>query len=238
MRVVDLSSLTTFTAVNLLLDPGAIPGPVVIPQAAQITIRWNLPDGKVAHNVLYGRYSGQFIGTSTQCNAMLTALSTGAQWTAMAVFLNANASIAGVDIRDVNSAAQPLIQSTGSAVPGTNAGVALPSETAIALTLRTAFAGRGFRGRLFLPGWSSNAVAAGDTVAAACVTAISNWGNTIGAALSAQGYTFSIGQRARAAYTSPITGRVFPARNANTVPIVTTVCRDNHFDSQRRRGLK
>ena len=55
-RVINLSNLQTFTAINALgTDLGAIAGPVVIPQCAQVVLLWQLTDGKVGHNVLYGR---------------------------------------------------------------------------------------------------------------------------------------------------------------------------------------
>jgi hypothetical protein len=91
---------------------------------------------------------------------------------------------------------------------------------------------------MYIPGWAVGASASGDVMAAAMVTALQNWANTIIGALSPSGYTLVIGQRQRAAYTSPITGRQFGPRPPNTVTVSSLSVRDNHWDSQRRRGLK
>jgi hypothetical protein len=239
MRVIALDSLQQFTAVNLLsTDLGSIPGPVVIPQCAQITLRWNLADGKIGHNVLYGRYSGGFAGTVSQANAIMTALTSGAPWTALNALLTTGGAFAGVDIRNVAVADQPILPSTNAAVPGTDAGGALPNEVAAVITLRTAKAGRANRGRMYIPNFSLATMSPGNIMSAAALTALQNWANTIIGALSPSGYALVIGQRARAAYTSPITGRVFPARAANSELVTSLSVRDNHWDSQRKRGLR
>lgn len=236
-RIVNLSNLQQFTAVNLSVDPGEIGGPVVVPQAAQITISWGLADLKTVHNVLYGRYVGLFAGTVAQANSILTALSSGAQWTALASHLSSAAQIAGVSIRDVNSANQPVIASNIGGQLGTGLATQLPSETALVVTKRTALAGRQNRGRMYLGGWASDSTIAGDVASAAVVTALQNWANTIASILSAQGYTHCLGLKARSAYTGS-TGTSIPGRPAHTVDITAMLVRDNHWDSQRRRGLK
>jgi hypothetical protein len=92
---------------------------------------------------------------------------------------------------------------------------------------------------MYFPGWASNAVGTGGVIAPLAVTALGAWANTnlyanIASAIGAG----VIAHPARQAYTSPATGRHFDARPAGTVPIVTVLVRDNHWDSQRRRGLK
>jgi hypothetical protein len=238
-RIIALDNLQQFAAVNALsTDLGAIPGPVLIPQCAQIVLSWNLPDAKTGHTVWYGRYSGAFAGTVAHANAIHTALSTGAQWTALAPFLHTTAILNGVTIRNVAVIDQPILQSTTPGAAGTAAGGPLPSEVAAVVTLRTALAGRANRGRSYIPGFASAALFAGDVIIAAAVTALQNWAGTWIGALSPSGYTLVIGQRARAAYTSPVTARPFAARPANSVQVTACVVRDNHWDSQRRRGLK
>lgn len=232
-----LDTLQQFAAINVLSDPGAIPGPKIIPSCAQITLRWTLASGKVAHNVLYGRYSGSFAGTVAQANAIFAALSTGAQAVALLGQMTGATAFAGVDLRDVNTPNQPLIQSTGTAAPGTGAGQQIPDEASVVSTLRTAFTGPAFRGRIYLTGFTVASVAAGNTILAATMTAINNWTATIPAAFAASGYTWVLGQPARAQYTGS-TGRVHPARAATSTAISSSLVRDNHWDTQRRRGLK
>lgn len=236
-RIINLSNAQTFTAVNLLSDPGAILGPVQVPQCAQISFAWSLEDGKVAHNVLYGRYSGGFAGTVAQCNSIIAALTTGAQWTALAAFFSTSNIFSFVTIRDVNTINQPIIQNSAGGAAGTSASPALPLETAAVITLRTALVGRANRGRIYIPSWATNALGAGNIIAAAAVTALQNWANTIPTAFTAQGYTLVIGQKARASYTGT-TGAVHPPRAATSTAVTSLSVRDNHWDSQRRRGLK
>ena len=238
MRVLDISKLQTFTAVNLLSDPGAIPGKVQIPNAAQIVLTWTLADGKSGHNVLYGRYIPPFAGTAAQATAILAALGSGAQWTAYAAFLATTTSLFNVTIRDVNTIDQPIISATTGAAPGASASPEMPDEVAAVVTLRTGKVGPGNRGRIYLPGFATNALATGNVIAPATVTALGNWAQTIKTAFAAQGYTLALGQRERAAYTSPITGANFPHRPAAAPDITALVVRDNHWDSQRRRGLR
>lgn len=236
-RIVPLDSLQSFAAVNVLADPGHIAGPVVVPSCAQIVLRFNLPAGKTAHTVLYGRYAGSFAGSPTQAQAIFAALSTGANWTAIQTRLHTATSFAGVDLRDVNTPNAPLISSTGAPVPGTGTGGLLPDESAIVVTLRTAFTGPGYRGRAYFSGWDALQVAAGGGIAAALMTALQNWAQGFTSVFSGQGYTWVLGQPARAAYTGS-TGRQHPARPAQSTTISQAIVRDNHWDTQRRRGLK
>lgn len=236
-RIINLANLEQFAAVQLTSDPGYIGGPEVIPGVARIYLRWVLGDGKQGLNVLHGRYTGTFIGSPTQANAMLTALTTGAQWTALAAHLAPTMALNAVWIQDVNTGGQPIISSSTAGQNGASTGTELPNEVALVLTLRTGGIGRENRGRMFIPGWATTALATGNVAAAAAVTALQNWGGNISGILSAQGYQWGVGHRARAAYTG-ITGTQHPARAAGLVPIQTVIVRDNHWDSQRRRGLR
>lgn len=240
MRLVPLSNVQQFAAINLTSDPGAIGGFVHVPQCAQVTIHWTLTDGKRAHNVLYGRYSGPFAGSVAACNSIKASLVAGATWTALAAHLATGTALAAVTLRDVNptDGSGVLISSDSAATPGTSSGTALPSEVAAVITKRTAKAGKQNRGRIYVPGWATTALGPIDVIASPAVTALQNWANIIGSAMVTAGYTHVLGQQARAAYVSPITGTSFPARAAQSVDITALVVRDNTWDSQRKRGLK
>lgn len=236
--LIRLSNLEQFAAVNLNADLGDEGGPVIVPQCAQIVFKWVLDGGRSARNVLYGRYTGAFAGTPAQALAISNALSTGAAFTALRAVLASTTAFWGVSIRDVNTKFQPEIVPTFSGINGTGTGAALPNEVAACVTVRTALAGKQNRGRVFLPGFESGQLAAGNIIGPAAVTAINNWAATWTSAFAASGYTFVIGQKHRVAYTSPKTGVDYPDRPANSVQVVSAVLRDNHWDSQRRRGLK
>lgn len=238
VRTIRLDNLQPFQAVNLTSDPGAAPGPKLVPNCAIIGFAWTLEDGKIAHNILYGRYTGAFAGTQAQATAIMTALTTGGTWTALAAFLSTTTAFANVYIRDMNTPDNPIIYGTGSAVPGTSVSSALPNEVAAVITLLTAKAGQQNRGRMYVPGFATNALATGNVIAPAVLTALNNWAAVIPSAFTAQGYTHVLGQPHRVAYTSPATGRVFPERLATSTPVTSRTAKDNHWDTQRRRGLK
>jgi hypothetical protein len=202
-----------------------------------VVILWGLASGKVGHSVLYGRYGGGFVPTSGIANSILTGLTSGAGWTGLAAFMAATAGLSGIQLRDVATANQPIVSNTVGGQPGTSASPELPDETAVVVTLRTALTGRANRGRLYTAGYATNALGSGNVVAAGAVTALQAWATTISSVLSGQGLTWVLGQRARAAYTGS-TGTQHPARAATSTPVTLATVRDNHWDSQRRRGLK
>jgi hypothetical protein len=236
-RYVNLANLQQFAAINLTSDPGYDRADHRIPNCAQITLRFLLGSGSVANVVTHGSYNGGFSGSQAQANAILTALSSGAQWTALAPHLAPTVNFFGVSIRDLNAEDQPIIDSNVPGGSGTSSGTELPDEVAVVVTKRTAFTGPEHRGRMYIPGWATTALGANNTVAAATVTALGNWASIVAGVYSNSGYTFCIGHRHRLAYTSAA-GTPIPERLAGTVPITNVAVRDNHWDSQRRRGLK
>lgn len=216
-------------------DAGRIAGPIVIPNAVQVRLIWSLANGKTVFNVLHGSVPGGFAATSTVAEAIFAAIKASAAWTALKANLSSGVSLTGVDLRDLRSANQPLAASTGAASPGTGAGTALPPGDALCVTLRTAGAGRGFRGRVYLPGFDSTAMAAGGVAAAGTVTNATSFVTAVQTALSGQSITMAIAQPARQAYTGS-TGAAHSARGAAVQPVTSIVTRNNIFDHQRRRA--
>jgi len=236
-RIIRLDQLEQFAAVKIISDPGAVGGPVHVPSCAQIVLQWTTEAGIVGHNVLYGRFAGGFSGTVAQANGIKTGLTTGAPWTALAAHLAVGTTLSFVTIRNVDVDDQALIPSNVGGGVGTSTGVALPAEVAAVLTKRTAFTGRANRGRIYLPGWATTALGTGNVIAGPALTALNNWGATINATFSANGYVHVLGQQARNAYTGS-TGTLHPARPAGSVDVTSVSAADNHWDSQRRRGLR
>ena len=138
-------------------DPGRSPGAFTVPNCVQVRMNWNLPNGKVVHNVLHGRVAGGFTATSVVAQAVYAALIASASWTAYKPYVNAASSLAGIDLRDMRTLNQPTLPSTGGSTAGTGAAVSLPPAAAICVTLKTALAGQSNRGRVYLPGIDSAA---------------------------------------------------------------------------------
>jgi hypothetical protein len=236
-KVIDLANFPTFQGINLLTDPGYDRADHVIPNCIQVVLNWSLEDGKLAHNVLHGRVTGSFTPTAPIAQAIFAGLSSGANWTPIASALAATTLFTGVSLRDLRVANMPLVSSTGAAVPGSSATEALPNEVAAVVTLRTAFAGRSARGRIYTMGYTVGSTGAGNVMIPGVVVSLGQWAASISGVFAASGLTFCLGLPHRLAYVSAA-GRPVPERIATTLDVTSTVVRDNHWDSQRRRGLK
>jgi hypothetical protein len=239
MPIIALDQLQQFAAVNLRLDPGAIPGPKIIPNACMVRINWVMANGKVAHNVLYATYTGTPVLTTAVANSVVAPIFSAFTSSGLAALMRPETNLNGVSLLDVRSNTGLFVHSTTTAVPGTAAtGFSLPDEVAAVVTLLTANRGKSGRGRFYVPNFANAALAAGGVMSAGSVTALQNFAtNGVQAGVTVLGAPV-LGLPARAAYTSPVTGREFPARPAQTLPITSFVVQSNHWDSQRRRGLK
>jgi hypothetical protein len=234
-----LDQIQSFAAINVLRDPGYHPGHKVIPNTAQVVINWTLTDAKIAHNVLYANYTGTPAFSNTVAQAIFSAITSGAQWTALAAFLAPTTALRSVSILDIRTTTGVLFTSTGTAVPGTSTGTAMPDEIALAVRLSTAERGPSGRGRYYVPGWATNSIGTSGTVAAAAVSALQSWAQiAVSGALNTNIGPQVLGLPERNAYTSPITGADFDHRDAHNVALTSITVPDNHWDSQRRRGLK
>jgi hypothetical protein len=237
-RFVRLDQVQQFAAINVLSDLGLDGGPIVIPLTWQVGFEWTTASGKRAHNVLYGTAAAGFNPTVSTVNAMMSVLTTGTQWANLAAQLAPTTAFAALTIKDVRTEHKPVLPSTNPPVPGTSATAEMPDEVALCITFRTADTGPGNRGRIYIPGWSATALAAGNVASPTAVSALNAWAQTIASCFSGSGLTLALGLRHRNAYTSPITGTDFPERQAVGKPVTIITVRDNHWDSQRRRGLR
>lgn len=101
-------------------------------------------------------------------------------------------SLKFIAIRDLNAANQFEYQGSGASVAGTAAGDPLPYQTALCVTLRTALAGKSYRGRSFLfGGIEADNDTNGQHTAAAGTAAVA-FVNGIGSALSSSGLTLAV----------------------------------------------
>jgi hypothetical protein len=239
-RVLDVSRYQQFAAINVLADPGYINGPRIIPNTCKVVLNWNLTSGHVAHNVLYAAYTGASPISVAIANAMHAQMTlAGGNWDLMAGFLANTVNLAGITLVDIRSETGLEISSTDAPKPGTSISTALPDEMALAVSIATQVRGPSGRGRFYLPGFASNAMGAGNVVATPAFNAVAAWaGQTFYNSILQNIGQPGLGLFARAAYTSPITGRQFPARASNLLVPVTFGLRDNHWDTQRRRGLR
>jgi hypothetical protein len=224
------------TAFKLTRDPGFIGGPVVIPNCVEVHIVWALTNGKTGRNILHARVAANFTVTVAIADNLTNALKGALTSSGLAGFLAPTAGLSGVQLRDVRTANLGLVSTGVSGESGTGTGIALPDEVAAVITLRTGLVGPAHRGRMFVPGWASNALGANGVIAATAVTALQAFANDLPGIWTAQAMTLALGLPARAGYTGS-TGTVHDPRPAGTLDVTSQVVRDNHWDSMRRRGL-
>lgn len=217
-------------------DAGRIGGPIIIANCIEVDLVWNITGSKQVKNVLHGQVAGGFTATAAIAEAVRAAIVASGQWTAYKPYVNAGCSFQGVNLRDLRTANMPLVSSTGGSTAGTGAGLALAAGVAACITLRTASAGRGGRGRVYLPGLDSTSLnTTTGNFLAAFQTAAQNFMTEVGTALAASAITLSIANPARQQFTG-ITGTVHPARPANLLNVTSNTMRSLTPTSQRRRS--
>lgn len=212
----------------------AVANPGFVVNCVQVRLLFNDPSRSFM-NVLHMVYTPAGPLNPNIADTIFSSLKANTSWTTLMTFLPANTTFTGVDVRDLRTPNFPLIPSTTAAQPGTSASGPLPPQTAIVLTLRTAFAGRAYRGRVFFGGLALNADdGTGHISSPGASQAVQGAGGAIGAAMVAAGGTWGILQRWLPARTSH-TGAPLPERQPAVVQVQSFTVRDLIFDTQRRR---
>jgi hypothetical protein len=205
----------------------------VIPNTVEVRLRWEVA-GQSFSNIYHGQSPTGTAASDANAQALFASISNGFTSSGWSGFVHPTCSLFQVGLKSLHVANQVEHFSTGAAVPGAAAGAGAPLNAAIVVTLRTAQAGRAFRGRSYLGGIADNALqnmfqstGAANTAAAAFVTAIMN-------GLSAISAPMGIAQRALQAGTDHA-GNPLPARAANIIPVTIAEVHNARIDSQRRR---
>ena len=191
---------------------------LVIPTAVQVRLRWTF-NGIAGYNVLGGSVGGGFANSQAIANAIGTAVNGHFTTSGLAALCATTTSLLGVGTRDIRVANQPEFQSAAAAVPGTGAGNPLPNEVAAVVTLRTALAGRSYRGRAYFSGFIVGENSATGSIVAGLNTALVTFMTNVQTDLSASGITLAVLSRTHLSAT----------------PVTLIQTRDSEWDTQRRR---
>lgn len=212
-----------------------VPGPVVIPNCAQVSITW-LQNSMVIMNVLHGNLTAAGPLNPNIAETIFSALKANAATTTWLTHVTTGMSLTGVRVKDLRAANNPTLLSTGVAVLGTGAGAAVPQDCALAVTLRTAFSGKGYVGRAYLGGLTVTDLADSRHWASGVQTPAINFMNAINSAMTASGLPWVLAQRQLAGNPDPAAppSQQQP-RPAGVVPITAANLTDLRVDSQRRR---
>jgi len=195
--------------------------PLVIPNTVETRLLWTFNGVLRAINVLHFTVASGLVVNQALATAWAATVNTAD--TTGTDTLRAHRSttwvLSNVGVRDIRTANQPEFQAS-VAQAGTSAGEALPATNAVTVTLRTALAGRSYRGRVYLPGWTESDNSLNALITTQAQAAATNFVNKI--------RTLSLSANAM---TLGVTSRTLGATN----PVVTELVRDNVWDVQRRR---
>lgn len=128
-------------------------------------------------------------------------------------------------VYDQRSETAPVVINNDGTGPGSAATEPTPINVAMVLTLYTASRGRTARGRLYVSGFSENAITDGEFTQAMADIVVA-WGNALDAAADAIGWTWSV--------VSKQVGGV-PRASGLARPVTTIEVRDLKVGTQRRR---
>lgn len=218
------------------VDAGRIKGAAAVPNCVEIIVPWSTGTAPARSfvSVLHGANPN-----NTPINVGLAQTLTTSFHSAftanLAIFQPTASFMGNVGVRDMTNVTNPPIFATGGGAFGTSVSIAMPFDAAIVLTENLVIRGRGQKGRIFLPNWATNADAGGGVIDAAVVTAVTTFGTAIFNAITAAALTPAVAKVARAEYLG-VTGAHHLARGASAVNVLNYTCRDNRWDSQRRRN--
>lgn len=200
---------------------------LVVPNSGQLRLIWALGGQLYALNVLGVVNNTSVAITQALTNTIGTAIKSALTSSGHVGALHTTVTLANIGLRDLRTANTAEFLDTGGAVAGTGTGDVLPPQIAMCVTLRTAQAGRSFRGRVYLPGFNeaSNSVTGTLTSTASSVAFVT----AIKAALVAS--SLDLGVLSRPAPTAPV------PRAGFITTVTSIVARDSVWDTQRRRAV-
>jgi len=217
------------------VDGGHIPGPFTIPNCIEVRFFFTLPNQKTCSTRCFGSNAGAFVPSAAIANQLFDAIK--AHWTTrLAGLMSQNTHFTALSVRDMTSSTNAEWRSTTAQVSGAGTETPMPADANIVLTVECNERGRGAKGRMYFPGWTTLANAAGGTVAAAAQAGLNGFANDIRTELNAVALQWVVAKPARQAYTG-LTGASHDARLAHMADSPSAVVQDLEWDTQRRRGL-
>jgi hypothetical protein len=217
----------------------------VIPNTVQVRLLWAL-GGQLGVNVLHGIAPGGYTVNQTTTNTLGAAIKS-AFTSNLATLMPPAAGLVRVGLRDIRQANQAEFLDSGAAVAGTTAGDMLPAANAVCVTLRTAKAGKSFRGRTYISGFlETQNDSTGNTASGASTAAVA-FMNAVAAAFVSSGLELAVGSRPGENTTlvktinhsdgTTTTDTVYhsPARAGQSNAVIAIQSRTNNWESQRRR---
>lgn len=218
----------------------------VVPNAIQVRLIW-LVGGEICINVLNFSATAAVVVNAAFANLVgghIRAAFT-AQW---ASHCATTTTLSKVGVRDLRVPNMPEFQDTAAASAGIGTSDGLPSTNAVCVTLRTAKAGRSFRGRVYVPGAAEVENTAGGVQSTATGTAAAAFINAIITNLQPDNLTMAVMSKPAEAFkivkttthsdgsTSVKTLSNVGAKSGGLENVTATESRNTRWETQRRRG--
>ena len=195
--------------------------PLVVSNAVLVRLIWSAGGVPFAVNVLGGRKISATTIDQGFANTLGSAIKGAISAVALVPQLHTSVALMSVGVRDISAAARPEFIDAGTAVNGTGTGNLLPPQVAICCTLRTALAGKSFRGRYYQAGMPVGANSATGTILAAASTPVRDF-------ISALRITHFP--------SNGLALAVISRKNAVATDVTLEQVRDAQWDTQRRRA--
>lgn len=195
--------------------------PLVVPQGMLIRLVWSVGGSPTAVNVVGARTSVGALVNQGMADAVSGMWKTAFTSSTLAAHISTQVTLATVSVRSIATASQPEFVGAGAPVAGTAVGNLLPPQVALCVTLRTALAGRSYRGRFYQFGFPVGETTADGGASAAAVSASVAFINAAKDAMSGASVPMAI-----------------ISRKLNTSELVTLVMsRDSRFETIRKRAI-
>jgi hypothetical protein len=198
----------------------------VIANTVEVRLLWALA-GNGAINVLHA--TSPTVPVNQALANTLGAAIKSAFTANLGPMFNSGSGLIRVGVRDLRIEHAAEFLDAGTSVVGSGVGDSLPSQVALCITLRTASAGKSFRGRVYLGGF------------------IETENDAAGTALTVVSTTFAVASRPAErttlvettfhndGTTSTRTVTQSPARAGGSTPVTSISSRNSQWETQRRR---
>lgn len=207
---------------------------LVITNAVLVRLIWQMAGVDYAVNTLHYEVPPLHVVNQASTTAFAAVIDTAATGSLLPAQWPTNVTLHRMTQRDRRVANQPEFIGTIGRV-GTAVGDALPPATALCITLRTALAGRPYRGRTFLPGWAEAASdAVGQATAAAQTAAVAFMTDLQSVTVSGNALSLAVAHQLKKNANPP---PEFITQEPGQVNAVTALLSRNiRWETQRRRA--
>lgn len=199
-----------------------------ITNAVAARLVWQRAGADSAVNVLHFSVPALFVSDQAAANLLGDAIAGAFTTSGYAALVSTQDQLGRVTLRDRRTPNAPEFISVEN-VLGTSVSEPLPGSSACVVTLRTALAGRGFRGRVYLGSWSEAANTTGGVISASAMASAAAFvGNLRNIVIGSFTLTLAVAHQFN---------NNLPLEPGALNVVTSHLVRDNQWDVQRRRNV-